>query len=126
VFETAPFGELIKRSLAGQLQMWGFTWSNGPDGEFFLSLAYGPNADQNNDARFKLPAFDAVYERQAVMADGPERRALMREATKLMLAYMPYIPQVHPIDVDLSHAHVRHLIRHPFKSSWWHFTDIAG
>ncbi len=125
VFETAPFGELIKRSLAGQLQMWGFTWSNGPDGEFFLSLAYGPNADQNNDARFKLPAFDALYERQAVMADGPERRALMREATKLMLAYMPYIPQVHPIDVDLSHAAVRHLIRHPFKSTWWHFTDIA-
>jgi ABC-type transport system substrate-binding protein len=126
VFETAPFGELIKRSLAGQLQMWGFTWSNGPDGEFFLSLAYGPNADQNNDARFKLPAFDAIYERQAVMADGPERRALMREATKLMLAYMPYIPQVHPIDVDLSHAGVRHLIRHPFKSTWWHFTDIAA
>jgi ABC-type transport system substrate-binding protein len=126
VFETAPFGELIKRSLAGQLQMWGFTWSNGPDGEFFLSLAYGPNADQNNDARFKLPAFDAIYERQAVMADGPERRALMREATKLMLAYMPYIPQVHPIDVDLSHAKLRHLIRHPFKSAWWHFTDIAG
>jgi len=125
VFVPAPFGELIKRSLAGQLQMWGFTWSNGPDGEFFLSLAYGPNADQNNDARFKLPAFDALYERQAVMADGPERRALMREATKLMLAYMPYIPQLHPIDVDLSHARVRHLIRHPFKSSWWHFTEIA-
>jgi len=39
---------------------------------------------------------------------------------------MPYIPQVHPIDVDLSHADVRHLIRHPFKSTWWHFTDIAG
>ena len=124
-FETAPFGELIKRSLAGQLQMWGFTWSNGPDGEFFLSLAYGPNADQNNDARFKLPAYDAIYARQAVMADGPERRALMREATKLMLAYMPYIPQVHPIDVDLSHAPVRYLIRHPFKTTWWHFTDLT-
>ncbi len=84
LFEAAPFGELIKRSLAGQLQMWGFTWSNGP-----------------------------------------ERRRLMRDATKLMLAYMPYIPQVHPIDVDLSHANVRHLIRHPFKSSWWQFTDVA-
>ena len=125
LFEPAPFGELIKRSLAGQLQMWGFTWSNGPDGEFFLSLAYGPNADQNNDARFKLPAFDAIYQRQSVMADGPERRALMREATKLMLAYMPYIPHLHPIDVDLSHAPVRHLIRHPFKTTWWHFTDLA-
>jgi len=125
VFEVAPFGELIKRSLAGQLQMWGFNWTNGPDGEFFLGLAYGPNADQSNDSRFKLPAFDALFERQSVMPDGPERLAVMREATKLMLAYMPYIAHVHPIDVDLSHASVRHLIRHPFKSSWWNFTDVA-
>ncbi len=125
VFEIAPFGELIKRSLAGQLQIWGFNWTNGPDGEFFLSLAYGPNADQNNDARFKLPAFDALFERQRLMPDGPARLAVMREATKLMLAYMPYIAHVHPIDTDLSHAPVRHLIRHPFKAAWWHFTDIA-
>jgi len=31
---------------------------------------------------------------------------------------------VHPIDTDLSHAHVRHLIRHPFKAAWWDFTDV--
>ncbi len=126
VFEVGPFAELIKRSLAGTLQMWGFNWTNGPDGEFFLGLAYGPNADQSNDARFRLPAFDALYQRQTVMADGPERLAVMREATKLMLAYMPYLAHVHPIDVDLSHARVRHLIRHPFKSSWWDFTDLAA
>ena len=125
VFEVAPFAELIKRSLAGQLQMWGFQWSNGPDGEFFLGLAYGPNAEQSNDARFKLPAFDALYDRQSLLPDGPERLSVMREATKLMLAYVPYIPHVHPVDTDLSHAPVRHLIRHPFKSTWWHFTDIA-
>ena len=123
-FEVAPFGELIKRSLAGQLQMWGFAWSNGPDGEFFLGLAYGPNADQSNDARFKLPAYDALYARQSAMPDGPERLAVMREATKMMLAYVPYIAHVHPLDTDLSHAPVRHLIRHPFKAAWWHFTDI--
>jgi ABC-type transport system substrate-binding protein len=124
-FEVGPFAELIKRSLAGQLQMWGFQWSNGPDGEFFLGLAYGPNADQSNDARFRLAAFDRLFERQRVMPDGPERLALMHEARNLMLAYMPYIAHAHPIDVDLSHAHVRHLHRHPFKSSWWAFTDIV-
>jgi len=124
-FEVAPFGELIKRSLAGRLQMWGFNWSGGPDAEFFLGLAYGPNADQSNDARFKLPAFDALYERQRLMPDGFERLAVMREATLLMLAYMPYIAHVHPITTDLCHAHVKHLIRHPFKAAWWHFTDIA-
>jgi ABC-type transport system substrate-binding protein len=123
--EIAPFGELIKRSLAGQLQMWGFTWSNGPDGDFFLGLAYSANVDQSNDARFKLPAFDALYERQREMPDGPERLAVMRQALNLMTAYVPYIPALHPIETDLSHAHVRHLIRHPFKPTWWHFTDLA-
>jgi ABC-type transport system substrate-binding protein len=124
--EIAPFGELIHRSLAGQLQMWGFSWSNGPDGDFFLGLAYGPNSDQSNDARFRLPAFDALYERQRALPDGPERLAVMREALKLMIAYVPYIPSVHPIDTDLSQAPVRHLVRHPFKSSWWAFTDLGG
>jgi ABC-type transport system substrate-binding protein len=124
-FEVAPFGELIKRALAGQLQMWGFIWLQGPDGEFFLGLAYGPNAEQSNDARFKLPAYDKLFERIQVMENGPQRLALMREAQNLMQAYMPYIPHVHPIDTDLSHAHVRHLIRHPFKSSWWAFTQLV-
>ena len=45
---------------------------------------------------------------------------MMRKAIKLMLAYMPCIAHVHPIDVDLSQTHERRLIRHPFKSAWWH------
>ena len=53
-FEVAYFGELIKRSLAGRLTMWGFSRGAGsPDGDFFLGLGYGPNAEQSNDARFR-------------------------------------------------------------------------
>ncbi len=73
--------------------------------------------------RFVLFSFGIFYYDKIV---SPERLAVMREATKLMLAYMPYIAHVHPIDVDLSHARVQYLIRHPFKSSWWDFTDLAA
>jgi ABC-type transport system substrate-binding protein len=125
-FEVAPFGELIKRALAGQLMMWGFTWSAGsPDGDFFLGLAYGPNAEQSNDARFRLPAFDALYRRQRVMVDGPERLRLMHDASRLMLAQVPYIPHFHPYTTDLMHANVSGHIRHPFSNDWWRFVDIA-
>ena len=125
-FEFAPFGELIKRSLAGQLMMWGFTWSAGsPDGDFFLGLAYGPNADQSNDARFRLPAFDRLYERQRVLPDGPERLALLRQANKLMLAYVPYIAHSHPITTDLLHAHVQGPLRHPFGGDWWRWVAVG-
>jgi len=125
-FEFAPFGELIRRSLAGQLMMWGFIWSNGsPDGDFFLGLAYGPNADQSNDARFRLPACDRLYERRRVLPDGPERLALMQQAHKLMLAYVPYIAHNHPITTELLHAHVQGPLRHPFGGDWWRWLDVA-
>jgi ABC-type transport system substrate-binding protein len=125
-FEVAPFAEQIRRALAGQLMMWGYSWSAGsPDGDFFLGLAYGPNAEQSNDARFKLAAFDRIYERQRVLPDGPERLALMREATKIMLAYVPYIAHLHQINNDLLHAHVRGPMRQPFAADWFRWIDIV-
>jgi ABC-type transport system substrate-binding protein len=125
-FEEGTFGELIKRSLAGKLMMWGFTWSvNAPDSDFFLGLGYGPNADQSNDARFKLPAFDRLYERQRVLPDGPERLALMQQANKLLLAYMPYIAHLHPISTDLCQPRVRNFMRHPFLRDHWRFVDLV-
>ena len=125
-FEVAPFGELIRRSLAGQLMMWGFIWGAGaPDGDFFLSLAFGPNAEQNNDARFRLPAFDRLYERQRVLPDGPERLALMQQASRMMLAYAPYIAHSHEITNDLAHPHVHGPLRHPFNLDWWRWIDVT-
>ena len=61
-FEIATWPELLKRSRAGTLMMWGYSWQAGsPDGGFFLSIAYGPNASEANDPRFALPAFDRVF-----------------------------------------------------------------
>ncbi len=125
-FEFAPFGEQIKRALAGQLMMWGFIWSApNPDGDFYLGLAYGPNADQSNDARFSLAAFDRLYERQRVLPDGPERLALMQQAHRLMLAYVPYIAHNHPIDTELLHAHVQGPLRRPFGGDWWRWAGVG-
>ena len=125
-FEFAPFGELIKRSLAGSLMIWGFQWSGpSPDGDFFLGLAYGPNADQSNDARFSLPAYDRLYERQRALPDGPERLALMSQANRTMLSYVPYIAHNHAIQTDLMHAHVRGPFRQPFNGDWLRWTDVG-
>jgi ABC-type transport system substrate-binding protein len=126
VFEFAPFAELIRRSLAGQIMMWGFNWTAGaPDGDFFLGLAYGPNAEQSNDARFRLPAYDRLYERQSALPDGPERLALMQQCIRTMLAYVPYISHNHRIENDLLHAHVRGPMRHPFTGRWYEWIEVA-
>ena len=76
--------------------------------------------------RFSLPAYDRFYERQCVLPDGPERIALMREAERLMLAYVPYIARNFPVDTDLVQAHVRGYVRHPFVSDTWRYTDVGG
>ncbi len=124
-FEFGSFGELIKRSLAGQIMMWGFIWGAGdPDGDFFLGLTYGPNAGQSSDSRFKLPAFDRLYEAQRVLPDGPERLALMRQAQRLQLAYMPVIPHYHPIDTELLQPGVQGPIRHPFNYDWYRWAEV--
>jgi ABC-type transport system substrate-binding protein len=126
-FDIGQFGELIKNSLAGRLQMWSFSWSTAfPDGDFFLALAYGPNSGQSNDARFQLPAYDRAYEAQRTLPNGPERLAAMREAQRLMLAYMPYLAHSHAMRVDLSQAHVIGYRRHPFTRELWTYTAVAA
>ena len=75
-FDIGTWPQLLNRSRAGSLMMWGYSWSAGsPDGGFFLGIAYGPNASEANDPRFALPAFDRLFERQRALPDGQIGRA---------------------------------------------------
>lgn len=126
-FESATFGELIKKALAKQLMIWGYFWDMGaPDGDFILGMGYGPNAGQSNDAQFRLPRYDRLYEQQRLLPDGPERWALMQQLNRLLLSYMPYQAHNHPLRVDLCQAGVRGFIRHPFTRDGWRFVDILS
>ena len=124
-FEIATWPELLKRSRAGTLMMWGYAWSAGsPDGGFFLAIAYGPNAGDANDPRFSLPAFDRLYERQLVLPDGAEREAVMRQAKDTLVAQMPFKVHAHRIVHDLVQPGTRHYWRHPFMRDIWRFVDV--
>jgi ABC-type transport system substrate-binding protein len=125
-FEIAGWPELLKRSRAGSLMIWGYSWSaQSPDGGFFLGLGYGPNAAESNDARFMLPAYDRLYERLRVMPEGPERLALMREAKNLLVAYMPYKVFGHRLQADLMQPWVRNYWRHPFMRDVYPYVGLA-
>jgi len=124
-FEISTWPELLKKSRAGSLMMWGYFWASGsPDGGFFLGIAYGPNASEANDARFALPAFDRVYERQNRLPDGRERDGLLREGKDLLVAYMPYKAHMHRIVNDLVQPWTHHYWRHPFMRDIWRFIDV--
>ena len=124
-FKTAKWPENLKASRAGKLMMWGVGWVAGqPDADTFLALGYGPNKGQANHARFNLPAFNALYERQRSLPDGPERKALMTDAARLMIAYMPYKVHVHRITTDLWHPWVLGFDRNIFVRDFWKYLDI--
>ena len=67
---------------------------------------------------------DALYARQRSLPDGPERLALLHEATRLLVAYMPYKFVANPIQLDLSQPWVRGYRRHPFTTRTWAYVDI--
>lgn len=124
-FEISTWSELLKKSRAGTLQMWGYAWSAGsPDGGFFLGIAYGPNAMEANDPRFRLPAFDELYRQQLRLPDGPEREAVMRQAKDMLVAYLPFKVHLHRVVSDVVQPWTLTYWRHPFMRDLWRFVDI--
>ena len=124
-FKTAKWPENLKASRAGKLMMWGVGWSAGaPDGDTFLALGYGPNKGGANHARFNLPAYNALYEKQRQLPDGPERLAVMEEAKKLLVAYMPYKVHAHRIFTDLAQPWVVGYQRNIFVREFYKYVDI--
>lgn len=125
IFRIAQWPELVKQSMAGKLMIWGYAWQVGlPDSAGVFGMAYGPNKESINDARFDLPSFNRLFEQQRVLSNGPERLALLREASRLMVAYMPYLLHMHRVYVDLAQPWVIGYRRHPFTSRQWAWVDI--
>ena len=124
-FRVAQWPELVKQSMAGKLMMWGYAWQvGGPDSDSIFGMAYGPNKEAINDARFDLPAFNLLYEQQRVLPDGPARLTKLHEATRLMAAYMPYLLHLHRVQSDVAQPWVLGYRRHPFTSRQWCWLDI--
>jgi ABC-type transport system substrate-binding protein len=124
-FRIAQWPELVKQSIAGNLMIWNFAWqAQEPDSDLFFSLAYGPNIGSANDARFSLKAYDELYERQRTLPDGPERLSAMHDASRLLVAYMPYKFHLHRIQLDLAQPWLIGYRRHPFTTRAWAYLDI--
>jgi len=124
-FDISTWPELLKKSRAGTLMMWGYSWgATSPDGGFFLAIAYGPNASESNDPRFSLPAFDRLFERQRELPDGPERAEVMRQAKNLLVAYMPFKVHTHSVYIDVVQPWTRGYWRHPYMRDVWRFVDV--
>ena len=125
VFRPAKWPENLKAARAGKLQMWGVASSaSGGDGQGILERYYSPSAGQANLARFKLPAFDALFDKLTLLPDGPEREELFRQAKRLAVAYVPYKLHCHRFVADMMTAQVQGYRRPAYWLEWWHMIDV--
>ncbi|MBI5276553.1 MAG: bicyclomycin resistance protein [Burkholderiales bacterium] len=117
--------EQLRNSRAGKLMMWGYGLSaSSPDSAGVLAMGYSGSFGQQNHSRFKNDRFDALYRRQAVMPDGPERDAVIREAVRIMVAYMPIKVRAHRIGTDVMQPWLVGYKRHPNAREFWQYVDI--
>jgi ABC-type transport system substrate-binding protein len=124
-FRIGKWPEQHKASRAGKLMMWGFGVSaSSPNSGSILEYAYSKAIGQTNHSRFAMPKFDELYQKQKFMPDGPERDAVIRDAMRLLVAYMPYKVRVHRIATDLWQPWLVGYRRHPFSREFWRYVDI--
>jgi ABC-type transport system substrate-binding protein len=125
VFRIGQWPEQLKAARAGTMQMWqvGFTAAE-PDSGVVLQLGSSAQVGNQNLSRFRNARFDELFEKQGIMADGPERDAVIRDAARMLIAYMPYKVRVHRIGTDLWQPWLIGYKRHPFSNSFWRYVDI--
>lgn len=119
------FSDLLRDRKVGKFEVGQSAWiADYPDAQNFLQLLYGPNTDQSNDARFKLPAFDRLYEKSLTIPDGPERNALYREMNRLIVAYAPWRLGVHRVFNHLMYPWVKGFKKHPILYTNYMYLDL--
>ena len=126
-FKKGKWPDLLKEANAGKLMIWQLGGAaSAPDADTWLSSLYGPNAGfKGNFARFRLEAYDRLYERARVMPDGPERTKLYQELAKLVVAYAPWKVNTHRILTDMWYPWVLGYRRPLVQSNnFWKYIDL--
>ena len=125
-FFTQKWPELNKMSEAGQLQMWGLAWiASVPEPDSFATPLYSKTIGTQNDARFRMPAYDQAYEASQLLPDGAERTALYRKMTELVQNYTPWILVMNTYSNVLAQPWLKGYKQSPFQVHQWKYYDVG-
>jgi len=118
--------ELNKMSEAGQLMMWGLSWiSNIPDGRDFYGYFHSPNIGMSNDARMRLPAFDALFQQSLALPESRERTALFDKMNGLIFDYAPWIMTDYPHTNIVAQPWLKGYKENSLLPNNWMYYDVA-
>jgi len=116
---TAPFADLLKQSLAGQLPMFNLGYrALDASGYQILATLWSKSPPDTNRSRFRLPEYDTAYEAFLRTPPGPERNALARRMSEIVQNYAPMSFQVFSVVNAFVHPWVKGYHPSPFGFSW--------
>ncbi len=99
-----------------QAQLFSLGWvADYPDAENFLQLFFGPNSSPGpNHSNYVNPEFDKLYEQIRDMQDTPERTALYRRMSDIVVDDCPWILTMNQLAYGLQHHWVKNYKYHDF------------
>lgn len=120
------FSDLLQAEKLCKVQSRNFQWmADYPDGDNFMQLHYGPNANQSNAACLADPEIDKLYAQSQKMPAGPERDLLYHRIARRIevtgaarMAYSRYRNM-------LAQPTVLGYAKHPILHQEWAYIDIA-
>ena len=101
IYNTFP--GYLEKMKQGDLQLSIGGWSlDYPDAENVYQLLYGPNVSPGpNEANYKNPEFDRLYEKLAVMPSGPARAAVVEKLEAIVQEDAPWAMGYYHVDYVL-------------------------
>jgi len=119
------FPELIKLQKQCRLMMHNSAWiADYPDGDNFMQLLYGPNTGQSNNACYRSPEYDRLYEQSKTIPDSPERNRLYREMARLIEAHTVWLLEDSRYRNVLLQPYVIGYKKHPVMHAEWLYIDL--
>jgi oligopeptide transport system substrate-binding protein len=125
--EATPvqFADLLKDKRVGKFMIADSAWiADYPDAQNFLQLLYGPNTEQSNEARYKHPVYDKLYEKSLTLPDSPERNQIYREMYRNIVANSPWRLGVHRLFNHFINPWVKGYKKHPILLTSFRYLDI--
>jgi oligopeptide transport system substrate-binding protein len=109
-----------------QSQMYMMGWiADYPDAEDFLQLYYSGNIDKGtNNANYRNPVFDSLYERVRVMQDSPERTAVYAAMIRMISEDCPVMLMYEPENFVLFHDWDHPMKQHPMGYGFFKYHSI--
>jgi ABC-type transport system substrate-binding protein len=96
------FQEAVKNKKG---QIWEWDWgADYPDAEDFLMLFYSKNVSPGaNDANYRNPEFDKLYDKALTLPDSPPRTAIYKQMVKILVEDCPWIFDIHRMTIAVVH-----------------------